>query len=667
VQTNDGVSRTSGNTYNLAGYLIEQAYPSGRVVKNTLDRDGSLLRIQSKANASQGFYSYADSMTYLASGQLNSMQLGNGYWETRKFNSRLQPTEITLGTTANSDNLWKINYEFGELQGNGAVNTAKNNGSVGKQTITVPTMGSVNRFTAVQTFTFDSLKRLKSSLEKIGVHEIWKQAYTYDRFGNRKFDPNNTTCPVSCTTAVCNPDFNASNNRYAANQNYEYDSNGNVTKNAEGARFVYNALNKLVEVRDAATNHVITRNFYDGSGLRIKTETNNVFTTYTYDAFGKLIAEYVLNGPSNPSPAVKYLTIDMLGTLRVSTAAFGGIVARNDYMPFGEEIGAGMGSRTTGQKYSATDTTRQKFTGQIRDEEAKLDFFNARHYAFSLGRFTSPDSFGGKLSNPQTLNLYAYALNNPLKWVDPTGHFVDDPDTYYTDGNNILLDSHKRRYKLRKETVNVHCFCSDDRFSASGNTPPSAFPPPELPQSLQDWVPVWGSLREFAYYYNCHGGGCNITRSTGAFIQLAMDLSPLGTAAREWSIARNALVREVVGETTEVGVTSTIRANKAAGDAFEEVAGKRIDDVFDEFGEQVTLKTQDGTRTRMDFLARDSEGTVFCIECKSSGNASLTRNQSQAFPSIVENGATIVGKGKPGFPGGTQLPPNTPLMIIRKE
>jgi hypothetical protein len=43
------------------------------------------------------------------------------------------------------------------------------------------------------------------------------------------------------------------------------------------------------------------------------------------------------------------------------------------------------------------------------------------------GRFTSPDSFFGRKTNPQTLNLYAYVLNNPLRWADPTGHFAQLP------------------------------------------------------------------------------------------------------------------------------------------------------------------------------------------------------------------------------------------------
>jgi RHS repeat-associated protein len=64
---------------------------------------------------------------------------------------------------------------------------------------------------------------------------------------------------------------------------------------------------------------------------------------------------------------------------------------------------------------------RSHFTGKERDTESGLDYFGARYYASSMGRFMSPDPTGGRLANPQTLNRYAYVVNNPLSFVDPTG------------------------------------------------------------------------------------------------------------------------------------------------------------------------------------------------------------------------------------------------------
>jgi RHS repeat-associated protein len=68
--------------------------------------------------------------------------------------------------------------------------------------------------------------------------------------------------------------------------------------------------------------------------------------------------------------------------------------------------------------------SRYRYTGKERDTESGNDYFGARYYASSMGRFMSPDPSGLTYANPynpQSLNLYAYVLNNPLKNIDPTG------------------------------------------------------------------------------------------------------------------------------------------------------------------------------------------------------------------------------------------------------
>ena len=80
---------------------------------------------------------------------------------------------------------------------------------------------------------------------------------------------------------------------------------------------------------------------------------------------------------------------------------------------------------------SAVRFSRSRYTGKERDTESGNDYFGARYYASSMGRFMSPDWSAkvtpvpyAKLSNPQSLNLYAYVFNNPLSLVDPDGHWV---------------------------------------------------------------------------------------------------------------------------------------------------------------------------------------------------------------------------------------------------
>jgi RHS repeat-associated protein len=107
------------------------------------------------------------------------------------------------------------------------------------------------------------------------------------------------------------------------------------------------------------------------------------------------------------------------------SGALGG-VKRHDYLPFGEELGAGIGGRTTSQGYSQPDGVRQRYTGKERDDETGLDYFLARYYSSTQGRFTSVDIAGPDLTNPQTLNKYQYCLNNPLRYIDRRGLYEED-------------------------------------------------------------------------------------------------------------------------------------------------------------------------------------------------------------------------------------------------
>ncbi|MCA1063035.1 RHS repeat-associated core domain-containing protein [Rossellomorea sp. AcN35-11] len=74
-----------------------------------------------------------------------------------------------------------------------------------------------------------------------------------------------------------------------------------------------------------------------------------------------------------------------------------------------------------------------KFTGAVHDSSTGLYYTNARYYSSETGRFISQDSYSGNVFDPWTQHLYAYTSNNPINFVDPTGHYHVDPD-----GNKIL-------------------------------------------------------------------------------------------------------------------------------------------------------------------------------------------------------------------------------------
>jgi RHS repeat-associated protein len=99
------------------------------------------------------------------------------------------------------------------------------------------------------------------------------------------------------------------------------------------------------------------------------------------------------------------------------------VIARHNYLPFGEEISSGVGLRTSGQGYGATDTNRQKYALTERDDATGLDHTWWRKYESFSGRWTSPDPYANSagIADPQSFNRYSYTENDPVNSVDPTG------------------------------------------------------------------------------------------------------------------------------------------------------------------------------------------------------------------------------------------------------
>ena len=217
-----------------------------------------------------------------------------------------------------------------------------------------------------------------------------------------------------------NPTISQSTNRIATGQSYGYDNAGNLTSDPTTPMngIVYDAENRQTQYTKSgqATNY-----YYDGNGHRVKKIDSSGTTVFVYNVQGQLIAEYASGSPSGSRTS--YLTSDHLGSTRAVTDSNGLVKARHDYLPFGEEIQAGIGGRAAGQGYVA-DTFRQKFTQKERDNESGLDYFLARYYSSGQGRFCSTDSVTvtpERFSDPQQFNAYAYTRNNPLRFVDPSG------------------------------------------------------------------------------------------------------------------------------------------------------------------------------------------------------------------------------------------------------
>jgi RHS repeat-associated protein len=422
-QVTDGVTYSMPNyQYDLAGNPTSQTYPSGRVVTTTYDNAGRLSQVSGQ-KPDENNKTYLTSPTYSAHGAMTEVKLGNNLWEHTSFNTRLQPTEIGLGTQPGGVDRLKLNYSYG---------STNNNGNVLSQTITIP-----GGQTLSQSYTYDALNRLKSAEEMNGGSQSWKQTFIYDRYGNRNFDTTNTT--ANALGALLTID--QADNRFTAGQgSILYDSAGNLTRDFNGHAFGYDSENKQVSYDGGASANG-TDYKYDGDGRRVK-KVNGIAqatTVFVYSAIGQIVAEYD-NSSSSSSGGTSYLTSDNLGTPRVITDSSGAVKARHDHLPFGEEIGL-SGGRTSLQGY-VVDNVRQKFTQIERDAETGLDYFLARYYSSSQGRFTSADPVlmtMTRLADPQAINLYVYVRNNPLKYSDPDGkEFVDE------NGNRINVKKNKK-------------------------------------------------------------------------------------------------------------------------------------------------------------------------------------------------------------------------------
>jgi RHS repeat-associated protein len=211
-------------------------------------------------------------------------------------------------------------------------------------------------------------------------------------------------------------------------------------------------------------------------------------------------------------------------TLRVDDAFLtnGGnatVVDSIDYLPFGEQI--------------AGDTsTTHKFTGKERDSESGLDNFGARYDSSNIGRFMSPDpdNAGANLEAPQSWNAYSYVLNNPLKYVDPTGldciyldekgtvNEVKPGDCYSEKDNGYYVDS-------KVGTVTT----SDVSISSDNNTMVVSF-------SSENDLPGKGHLQQFCVG-SCPDNSATVSTGLGEPIPTTMsalkgDLMPTSISAQ---------------------------------------------------------------------------------------------------------------------------------------
>jgi RHS repeat-associated protein len=174
-------------------------------------------------------------------------------------------------------------------------------------------------------------------------------------------------------------------------------------------------------------------------------------TKYFYFGGQRVAMRKYSGSPTNTS--VSWLHNDHLGSSSLATSGSGSVTAEQRYTPYGEvrAVGGGM-------------PTNRGFNGNIF-EFGLLDY-GARSYSPILGRFISADSIVPGAGNPQAFNRYSYTFNNPLRYVDPSGHCPAPPKE---SGNVICVDLFIQTQYIKDANGNPVGYGNNRSYSANSD------------------------------------------------------------------------------------------------------------------------------------------------------------------------------------------------------
>jgi len=397
TKTVDGTPYTVERTYDILDRLTTLTYPDGQVVNYTYDTNSGNLEKVSSTNNQQPTTNYVEDITYDAQGKIKNIHYGNNTQTDYTYSQDLRLSHIQTTNNQLQTTFQDLHYDFDK---NGNLTTLTD-----------------NLRSNIRSYSYDDLDRLTEAQnipDQSGGYTTF--TYQYDPIGNMTYKSDlgvmeygQGAGPHAVTTAGA--------------YTYRYDANGNMIEGKDKL-LAYDTENRLIEVHQSGTT--TTTFLYDGDGGRVKkavsdqqsaiSETIYIGSLYELRAEGgELKAVKHIYAGSNKTCTVEpdhtyYVHSDHLDSSNVMTDETGTKVSQTEYQPYGKV------SQQTGD-----DVTPYKFTGKELDTTG-LYYYGARYYDPEIGRFISPDSIVQSPFDPQTLNRYTYVRNNPIKYVDPSGH-----------------------------------------------------------------------------------------------------------------------------------------------------------------------------------------------------------------------------------------------------
>ena len=292
-------------------------------------------------------------------------------------------------------------------------------------------------------YTYDTLGRLTKTVTTDHKKDDKTKTvtYTYDNVGNRLKEDDGTTTTSYTYNGLDQLKTSTKEKGTAVEEvrQYDYDANGNQTdvkntRTGEDQIYVYDAENRLSQVsvtKDGKTA-VIQQNIYNGEGQRIQKidgdETINYYyqdgvVAYTTDTDGNQNSQNLIGTDGNvlaterfQQNATQYYLYnkDIQGSTSSLVKEDGSADATYQYTDFGE-------TTIQGDDQAKNEVC---YTGGIYDQSTGLYYLNARYYNPEDGRFMTEDSYRGEIMKPETGHLYVYCANNPVNYVDPSGHIA---------------------------------------------------------------------------------------------------------------------------------------------------------------------------------------------------------------------------------------------------